>query len=322
MPTRHRTFAREEKLPSYWINAIQDILVGLASNFVVTRLNATTIRVPAGAGKDRAVCVVDGLFRWREANTDRAVAGTAGTYAVFAVAKANAVTNIPVSDTDATDYNFDLRVVLDGTTPAIAAGTVDVFQKVATFPWDGAAISGPITQLLPASPRHATTHATAGGDAIAPADIGAATTVSPTFTGAPAGPTASADTNTSQLATTAYVIGQAGNTAPVINGVASAGASLRYSRQDHVHPTDTSRAPTASPTLTGTVTLPSLVSTTTTLGFFGTTPAARSGARTLTNWTAGANALRALNRDTVTVQQLFDAVATMIYDLQQHGLYA
>ena len=33
-------------------------------------------------------------------------------------------------------------------------------------------------------------------------------------------------------------------------------ALLRYARQDHVHPTDTSRAPTASPTFTGTITTP------------------------------------------------------------------
>jgi len=44
---------------------------------------------------------------------------------------------------------------------------------------------------------------------------------------------------------------------PVINGVAAAGTSAIPSRQDHVHAIDTTRAPLASPTFTGTVTIPS-----------------------------------------------------------------
>lgn len=65
---------------------------------------------------------------------------------------------------------------------------------------------------------------------------------SPTFTGTPAAPTATADTNTTQLATTAYVVGQASSTTPVVDGTAAVGTSLKYARADHVHPTDTSRA--------------------------------------------------------------------------------
>lgn len=42
-----------------------------------------------------------------------------------------------------------------------------------------------------------------------------------------------------------------GNANPLVNGVAAPGASLLYSRQDHVHPTDPTRAPLASPVLTG-----------------------------------------------------------------------
>ncbi len=39
---------------------------------------------------------------------------------------------------------------------------------------------------------------------------------------------------------------------PAMNGTASAGSSTSWSRGDHVHPVDTSRAPLASPTFTGT----------------------------------------------------------------------
>lgn len=79
---------------------------------------------------------------------------------------------------------------------------------------------------------------------------------SPTFTGTPAAPTAAVDTNTTQLATTAFVLAQAGSATPVINGTAAVGTSTRFARQDHVHPTDTTRAPAASPTFTGTITTP------------------------------------------------------------------
>lgn len=64
---------------------------------------------------------------------------------------------------------------------------------------------------------------------------------SPTLSGTPLSTTAAVDTNTTQIATTAYVVGQAGSSSPVMNGSATVGTSLRYSRQDHVHPTDTSR---------------------------------------------------------------------------------
>lgn len=76
---------------------------------------------------------------------------------------------------------------------------------------------------------------------------------SPVFVGVPQAPSAAADTNTVQLATTAYVVGQASSTNPTMNGTVTIGTSLRYARADHVHPTDTSRAPIASPTFTGTV---------------------------------------------------------------------
>lgn len=80
---------------------------------------------------------------------------------------------------------------------------------------------------------------------------------SPALTGTPTAPTASANTNTTQVATTAYVVGQASQTStvPLENGTGAAGTSLRYSREDHVHPTDPTRAPIASPTFTGTVTV-------------------------------------------------------------------
>lgn len=76
------------------------------------------------------------------------------------------------------------------------------------------------------------------------------------LTGVPTAATAAVDTNTLQLATTAFVVGQAATVAPVMDSVATVGTSLKYARQDHIHPTDTSRAPLASPAFTGTPTAP------------------------------------------------------------------
>lgn len=86
----------------------------------------------------------------------------------------------------------------------------------------------------------------------------AAPLASPALTGTPTAPTAAADTNNTQLATTQFVVGQAASTAPGMDAAsASVGTSLRYARADHVHPTDTSLAPLASPTFTGTPSAPS-----------------------------------------------------------------
>jgi hypothetical protein len=82
---------------------------------------------------------------------------------------------------------------------------------------------------------------------------------SPALTGTPTAPTAPLDTNTTQLATTAFVLGQLSVTAdgvPAMDGTAARGVSTHGARADHVHPTDTSRAPLASPAFTGTPTAP------------------------------------------------------------------
>lgn len=78
----------------------------------------------------------------------------------------------------------------------------------------------------------------------------------PDLTGVPTAPTAAAGTTTTQIATTAFVAGNATNAPSTMNGVGAIGVSTRHARGDHVHPTDTSRAPLASPAFTGTPTAP------------------------------------------------------------------
>ena len=84
------------------------------------------------------------------------------------------------------------------------------------------------------------------------------------MTGAPTAPTAAAGTNTTQIATTAFVNAEIvadrpfeATTANIkMDGAQSVGVLNTVARGDHVHPTDTSRAPLASPVFTGTPTAP------------------------------------------------------------------
>lgn len=70
------------------------------------------------------------------------------------------------------------------------------------------------------------------------------------------GTTQAVDDSTAKLATDAFVLNQAASATPLIDGAATVGTSTRFARGDHVHPTDTTRAPLASPALTGTPTAP------------------------------------------------------------------
>jgi hypothetical protein len=84
----------------------------------------------------------------------------------------------------------------------------------------------------------------------------AGVTSTTTLQGITNGVTEAVDTNNTELATTAFVVGQAASATPLVNGTAAVGTSLRYARADHVHPTDTTRAAVDSQAFTGTPSLP------------------------------------------------------------------
>jgi hypothetical protein len=90
---------------------------------------------------------------------------------------------------------------------------------------------------------------------------GGAVTV-PTIAG-----TTDSSTSASSTAFVQNVISsKASSTVPLINGTAAAGTGTTFSRTDHVHPTDTTRAPAANPSFTGTVSSAGQIATTT-VGF-------------------------------------------------------
>lgn len=124
-----------------------------------------------------------------------------------------ALTGSPTAPTAAVDTNTT-QVATTAFVLGQAAGS--------TSPMDGSAAVGTSTRY-------------ARQDHVHPSDTSRAALASPTFTGAPAAPTAAADTNTTQLATTAFVLGQAGSATPADLGTAAAGSSTRFARQDHVH---------------------------------------------------------------------------------------
>ena len=66
--------------------------------------------------------------------------------------------------------------------------------------------------------------------------------------------------NDGESITGTVVTAPASTSNPIVDGTATPGVSDTYSRGDHVHPTDTSRAPVASPAFTGTPTVPNISS--------------------------------------------------------------
>lgn len=80
---------------------------------------------------------------------------------------------------------------------------------------------------------------------------GAAPLASPTFTGTPAAPTATAGTNTTQLATTAFVLANRG-----VNTIFGRTGTVTAASGDYSVAQVTGAAPTASPAFTGTPTAP------------------------------------------------------------------
>ena len=118
----------------------------------------------------------------------------------------------------------------------------DSSTKVATTAFVNAEIANDVvrsdtaTDIKMNGTQAAGTNSTlARSDHVHPSDTAKANLASPTFTGTPAAPTAAVDTNTTQLATTAFVLAQASGSNGAALGTAATGTSTRYARADHVH---------------------------------------------------------------------------------------
>jgi hypothetical protein len=123
------------------------------------------------------------------------------------------------------------------------------------------AAAGTATPLVDGTAAVGTGTKWAHEDHVHPTDTSRAPLASPALTGTPTAPTPPGADNSTKIATTAWVTTNAptvppATVAPIIDGTAAVGIATKYAREDHVHPTDTSRAPLASPTFTGTPAAP------------------------------------------------------------------
>lgn len=162
-------FVREDDVPSWFLNAIQFALSVLASQLKVLKADNTHVTVPAGVDDLAAVVSIEGRWRWNEAPVTVAHPGGAtGLYPLFVTAAAQSITSVPAPLTDHTTYSFGVEIDAPGAHPSTA-----LYRHVADVAWDGTKITR-VSQLVPASPLHASEHAIGGDDPLSPADIGAA----------------------------------------------------------------------------------------------------------------------------------------------------
>jgi hypothetical protein len=99
-----------------------------------------------------------------------------------------------------------------------------------------------------------------------------------------------------------------GSSTPTTNGTAAAGTSLAYSREDHVHGSDATRAPLASPTFTGTVTAPTFSGALSGNASSATTAGSSTTAGSATNSTNSVNV--AVTDDVSTNATVYPVFAT------------
>jgi hypothetical protein len=161
------------------------------------------------------------------------VAGTTDLNGVVTIDGADVSTTIAPTGTGSVTLN-----------PA-TAGTINNMSIGATT-----AAAGTFTTMT-------TSNAQVSGGAINGTTIGASIASTGAFTSLTAN-TPAVDNNSTNVATTAYYMGQAGTVNPSMNSSASVGSSTRWSRVDHVHPSDTTRLVKAGDTATGKISFPAV----------------------------------------------------------------
>lgn len=240
---------------------------GVYHGFVVTPGGGMNLSIaPNPVDYPISVAVIDrGGYNFTisssETETFAVVDGTSGTYylcldAAYAIGGGTAIQFVLIPFASIQTYHIVLaKLVIPADTTVITAGMID--QTVINMgDWWKKTASETVAGIVELATAAETLTGTDAVRAVHPAGLKGvvdlkAPLASPSFTGIPLTPTASADTNTTQIASTAFVVGQAGDSSPAMNGTATVGTSKKFSRDDHIHPTDTSRAPLDSPTLTG-----------------------------------------------------------------------
>jgi len=156
---------------------------------------------------------------------------------ILAIAGPGAFATLGTTQTITGGKTFTGSVDLTGSTATAATQAAnDSSTKIATTAFVlGQANSTAGTIAMNGTQAAGASSLYARADHVHPTDTSRAPLASPTFTGTPAAPTAAVDTNTTQVATTAFVLGQASAVTGAALGTAAIGTSTRYARADHVH---------------------------------------------------------------------------------------
>lgn len=137
-------------------------------------------------------------------------------------------------------YTLTLPTAISGTVTSLIIVTNDTSASNVTVATQGTdfirAAGGNQTTITLGPGDSATFETTGSGFLLVNVDPLKANLISPALTGTPTVPTAAVNTNTTQAASTAFVLGQAATTTPAQAGTAQAGSATTFSRADHVHP--------------------------------------------------------------------------------------
>jgi microcystin-dependent protein len=132
------SFTNGEPFYAYFMNAFQQFVGSLCTNFQLTLAGPTTIQVVAGTGSAQVTLGINGLFRYITSTINVAVTGAANTYNVYATTGPYSVDG---SGDDSTNYAFAL--VVSNTAPTTnPAGPVSAYRLVGQVVWSGSTITG------------------------------------------------------------------------------------------------------------------------------------------------------------------------------------
>lgn len=136
---KHRDLDDGDPFPASLLDALQEHVGTLTSNFRPVVIGGTQIQVAGGAGAAQVAVGFGSAWRFNAANASTThPGGAAGIYELHAVASANDFDPI-----DETDYTFGLKIVAAAGTPTGTHNTkpIALNRKMYEVQWDGAAIT-------------------------------------------------------------------------------------------------------------------------------------------------------------------------------------
>ena len=216
-----------------WNGTTGDALNGTTGSYSVeTTLTGGATAIPRA---DAVKNYVDGLLGANDAMVFKGTLGTGGTITALPTTYSAGWAYKVITTATYAGIVCEIGDLIIATVDRAGSGNLNSDWTVVQTNVDGA-VTGPAS----ATSGNLPTFNGATGKVIQ--DSGIALTslaplASPAFTGNPTGTTQAADNNSTRLATTAFVVGQASSTTPSAASRAGAiGTSLKYARADHVHP--------------------------------------------------------------------------------------